>query len=215
MGLDQIQNEFYTIINSSKNIVVKIFVIKKILFNIKKKELAGTGFYIKNNYIVTNFHVIRKADEVIIESYDKTKYSAKIIGYDEIYDICILKCSKTNFKLLKCNSKYLKEGQFAIAMGMPMGLEFTPTIGVISSLSHSIKLSNGELFDEIIQFSGKLTSGNSGSPLINNNLEIIGMNTYSLFEEDDISFAIKIDFVLKIANKILNESRGKMYEYSY
>lgn len=212
MYIEKIQNELFDIISTSKKIVVKIFVIKRNKIHIKKKKLSGSGFYIKNDYIVTNFHVIKKADKVIVESYDKNKYIAKIVGFNETYDICILKCNKSLKKPLICNSDNLKEGQIAVAIGMPMGLEFTSTIGFISSLSHSIILNNDEIFNEIIQFSGKLTPGNSGGPLINSNLEVIGMNTYSLFLDDDISFAIKINFVLKIANEIINGYEGESYE---
>ncbi len=212
MYIERIQDELFNIFNNSKKIVVKIFIIKKNRINIKRKILSGTGFYFKKDYIVTNFHVVKKACNVIVESFDKEEYFAKIIGFDEIHDICILKCNKSKEKVLCCNSNDLKVGQFAVAIGMPMGLEFTPTIGIISSLSHSIRLNNNEIFNEIIQFSGKLTSGNSGGPLISSNLEIIGMNTYSLCYEDDISFAIKIDYVLKVANNIINEYERGLFE---
>lgn len=165
----------------------------------------GTGFYFKENYILTNYHVIEGFDEIKVGFYKSEElFNVEIVGFDIYLDICILKTSNSVSNLLKCNSTHLKEGLIVVSVGMPQGLDFTSTIGMISSLNHGIRLENGSIINDVIQLNTFLTEGNSGGPLLNMNSEIIGINCLSLFNKDKISFALKINFVIKIAEKLIN-----------
>ena len=104
---------------------------------------------------------------------------------------------------LKINSYQIKEGDVVVTMGMPYGLEFTSSIGIISSLEHSLRLENNSVIDEVIQLDANLSPGNSGGPLVNLNNEVIGITTLSLLEGCNIAFAIKIEFVMDIVNNII------------
>lgn len=201
-----IQQKICDTIDNAKKITVKIIGFKRTWFKRETKFIAGSGFYFKKNYILTNYHVIEGFYKIKIGVYGDTElFDAKVIGHDKYLDICVLETSRSTKFLLRCNSHDLKEGYLVVSMGMPQGLEFTSTIGMISSLNHSIHLENNEVITEVIQLNNYLSLGNSGGPLLNIYSEIIGMNTLSLFNTDNISFAIKINFVLKIANNIINE----------
>lgn len=205
MNIKTFEDKLCDIIENAKKIAVKIFVIEKDFFKGDKKYLNGTGFFLDQNHIVTNFHVIEDADKIKIGMYQKKQLiSVEIVGFDVYYDIAILKIHDCNISLLKCNSKNLKEGQIVLSIGMPFGLDFSSSIGMISSLNHCIKLENGNVIKEVIQIDEKLLPGCSGGPLINMNSEIIGLNTL-MFMEDKVSFALKIDFVMEIANKIIGK----------
>ncbi|MBR6993667.1 MAG: trypsin-like peptidase domain-containing protein [Methanobrevibacter sp.] len=167
-------------------------------------EQYGTGFLFKENYIITNFHIVENSEKIEVKTYMQNEYeTAEIIGFDKINDICVLKSSKYNSNILKFSSNKLNEGEIVITIGMPYGLDYTSTIGIISSLNHSIRLEDNSILNDVIQTNMKLHPGNSGGPLVNLNCTVIGMNTMILNEYDNISFALKIDYVIDIAEKII------------
>ncbi len=200
-----IQENICGAIEDAKKVVVKIFCFKKTFFNKESHWLKGTGFYFKKNYILTNYHVIEGFNKIKIGIFNHEElFDAEIVGFDKYLDICVLKTLKSTKYLLSCDSSKLREGLLVISMGMPQGLEYTSNIAMISSLNHCISLENNVVINDVIQLNAFLSQGYSGSPLLNIFSEIIGMNTLSLFNKDNISFALKIDFVLNIANNIIN-----------
>lgn len=196
--------DFCNIIKNLKNNVVMIKSYNKTLLKFKPIEHYGTGFFLRKDYILTNFHIVKNSKKIEVKTCSNDEFkTAEIVGFDEYCDICVLKVSETNFKLLNHSSKNLKEGEIVLTMGMPYGLEYTSTIGIISSLNHSIRLENNSIINEIIQTDMNLPPGNSGAPLVNQDCVIIGMNTLTLNTYDNISFALKIDYVINIAEKII------------
>ena len=192
------------VIEEMKKSVVKIVIYKKHFFKKDSWEVQGTGFFFKKNYILTNFHVIEKSKFIKVGLYLKDElWDAQVVGFDKNADICVLKVSIFNEHLLKMSSSYLREGDIVITTGMPHGLEFTSSIGIISSLNHALRLDNGSIIDEVIQFDANLSPGNSGGPLVNINCEVVGMSTLSLDFQSTISFALKINFIMDIVENIL------------
>lgn len=88
---------------------------------------------------------------------------------------------------------------------MPFGLDFCSTIGIISSLNHSLKNEYGNIISEVIQVDNTINPGNSGGPLLNTMGDIIGMNTLSIYDSNKISFALKIDFIKEIIEGKIKE----------
>ncbi len=192
-----------SVIQEMKKGVVKIIICKKHFFKSNTEEIQGTGFFFKKNYILTNYHIIKDAEYIKVGLYSQELWDAHVVGVDINVDICVLKVLNSVDSFLKINSYQIKEGDVVVTMGMPYGLEFTSSIGIISSLEHSLRLENNSVIDEVIQLDANLSPGNSGGPLVNLNNEVIGITTLSLLEGCNIAFAIKIEFVMDIVNNII------------
>jgi serine protease Do len=160
----------------------------------------GTGFVISSDgYICTNYHVVKKSDKVLVAINGK-KYRAKVIGFDPVRDIALLKIrGKVKFKPVYFgNSKKVRIGDFAIAIGNPYGLDKTYTFGIISATGRRSVDIEG---NSHIQTDASINKGNSGGPLLNIDGEVIGVNR-AIFSRSGgnigLGFAIPINNVKKI-----------------
>lgn len=149
-----------------------------------KTQTLGSGFLISNDgYIVTNYHVIKDASDIVIKTINKKEYKGediKIIGTDQRTDLALLKIeTNEKFSYLKFgDSDKVKVGDWAIAVGNPFHLEGTVTVGVISAKGRTgIPLPEGPDFQSFIQTDAAINPGNSGGPLVNIHSEVIGINT--------------------------------------
>ena len=148
--------------------------------NVPRKRNAtslGSGFIIdESGYIVTNNHVIGKADQIEVLFQDETKLKAELIGRDPKLDIAVLKVKpKKRLKALKWgDSSKSKVGDWVLAIGNPFGLGGTVTAGIISAKSRDIKMGQ---YDSFIQTDASINKGNSGGPMFNMDGEVIGINS--------------------------------------
>jgi serine protease Do len=176
-------------------------------------EGQGSGFIIdKRGYILTNNHVVEKAQEIRVTLANGEKLPAQLIGRDPYSDIAVIKIApgKINTGVPLGDSDKIKVGQKAIAIGNPFGLSQTLTTGIISALGRSIETENGIEIDEIIQTDAAINPGNSGGPLLNSSGEVIGINTaiFSLSGGNQgIGFAIPINRAKEIASNIITTGR--------
>lgn len=137
----------------------------------------ASGFIVSpDGYIITNSHVVKNATEIEVTLHDKKKYSAKVVGQDPSTDVAVLKIDADHLPYLKlANSDDIKIGQWAIAIGTPLGLEASLTVGVVSAKGRN-NLDIARI-EDFIQTDAAINRGNSGGPLLNLNSEVIGMNT--------------------------------------
>lgn len=167
----------------------------------------GSGVIIdaKEGYIVTNNHVIEKADEILITLKDGRQIEAKKIGSDEDSDIALLQIDAENLTAIKiADSDNLRVGDFAIAIGSPFGLGQTVTSGIVSALGRSGL--NIEDYEDFIQTDAAINSGNSGGALVNLRGELIGINTAILGPNGGnigIGFAIPSNMMNNLAKQII------------
>ncbi|MFH2058623.1 MAG: Do family serine endopeptidase [Pseudomonadota bacterium] len=166
----------------------------------RKEESLGSGFIIsESGYIVTNYHVIKGADQIKVVLYDETEYDATVIGTDPITDIALIKITANNLVPLTLGSSAdTPVGSWVVAIGSPFGLEQTVTAGIISAKGRII---GSGPFDDFIQTDASINPGNSGGPLLNLNGEVIGINTAIIRSGQGIGFAIPSD----LANGIINQ----------
>ncbi|MEW6431056.1 MAG: trypsin-like peptidase domain-containing protein [Myxococcota bacterium] len=167
-------------------------------------EGLGSGVIIDpNGIIVTNDHVIRGASEIHVVLADGRQLDAEVIGSDADADLAVLKVSsKTPLPAAKLGtSSDLMIGESVIAIGSPLGLKKTVTVGVVSALGRSIR-SEDQVFNDFIQTDASINPGNSGGPLLNIDGEIIGINSAIIASAQNIGFAIPADKVRRIVAEL-------------
>ncbi len=150
--------------------------------NIAPREMPirmaqGSGFIVSpDGLILTNSHVVRDSQEILIKLNDGREFSAKLLGQDANTDIAVLKVDAKNLPYLKLGSSAdIEVGQWAIAVGNPFGLQETLTVGVISAKGRA-NLDVADM-EDFIQTDAAINRGNSGGPLLNIDGEVVGMNT--------------------------------------
>ena len=177
-------------------------LVRDQFFNVKEQEGLGSGFIInEDGYVVTNYHVINGAQEVKVIFSDGKEVNAKVVNYDAERDIAVIKITddvKMPGIAQLGDSSTVKAGEEVIAIGNPLGKEFSSTVtkGILSSPNRKMKTENGNVLD-YIQTDAAINPGNSGGPLINSKGEVIGINTAKKVGEDieGIGFAIPINEV--------------------
>lgn len=178
----------------------------------RRSEGSGTGFIVdKNGYIVTNYHVVDKADRVKVKMHgDDEEYSAKVIGFDPESDLAIIKvqAKKAFIPVTIGNSDSVDVGDWAVAIGSPFGLEATVTAGIVSATGRDLPM--GQSFQHFIQTDAAINPGNSGGPLLNIRGEVIGVNTMiatSSGAYQGIGFAQPSNMVVRVYNDIIKNGR--------
>lgn len=186
---------------------------RSVNLNLFKIEGAGTGIvWDEEGHIVTNFHVIREADEVIVQLGDGTTYPARYVGGTEARDIAVVKIEAPPGELVPISvgtSSDLAVGQTVLAIGNPFGLDQTLTTGVISGLGREIPLGevgSGDTIRNVIQTDAAINPGNSGGPLLDSAGRLIGMNT-AIYSPSGafagVGFAIAVDDINRIVPELI------------
>jgi serine protease Do len=177
------------------------------------REGQGSGFIIdRNGYILTNNHVVAKAQKITVTMADGKKHGATLVGRDPSSDLAVIKIPSSVVDVISKlgDSDRLRVGQKAIAIGNPFGLSHTLTTGIISALKRGIRTQDGNQIDDLIQTDAAINPGNSGGPLLNSNGEVIGINTaiFSLSGGyQGIGFAIPINHAKYVATQLITSGR--------
>ncbi len=165
----------------------------------------GSGFIISNNgQILTNAHVVEGADIVNVTLKDGRSFKGKVMGSDPVTDVAVVKIEANNLPIVPVgNSDQLKPGEWAIAIGNPLGLDNTVTTGIISATGRSSSaVGVPDKRVQFIQTDAAINPGNSGGPLLNASGQVIGMNTAIIQGAQGLGFAIPINTVQRIANQL-------------
>jgi Do/DeqQ family serine protease len=176
----------------------------------RSRRGVGSGFVISaNGQILTNSHVVNKADVVTVSFADGTTLEGKVVGEDPASDIAVIQVQANNLPTVALgSSERVEPGQWAIAIGNPLGLQQTVTVGVVSATSRSgrdIGVSDKRI--DFIQTDAAINPGNSGGPLLNARGEVIGINTAIIQGAQGLGFAIPIDTARRIAEQLLTKGR--------
>lgn len=172
-------------------------------------QSLGSGFIIdKDGYVITNYHVVREATEVIVRLQDRRELKAKIVGSDERSDIALLKIEAKELPVVKLGkSADIKVGEWVMAIGSPFGFDHSVSVGVVSALGRNLP---SESYVPFIQTDVAINPGNSGGPLFNLDGEVVGINAQIYSRTGGfmgLSFAIPIDVALNVIDQLKSKGR--------
>ncbi len=176
-------------------------------------QSLGSGFIISDDgYILTNHHVIDKAEKVLVRLNDRREIEAKIIGSDQRSDVALLKVDAEDLPALEIGSSSdLEVGEWVLAIGSPFGFDSTVTAGIVSAKERALP---GDSYVPFIQTDVAINPGNSGGPLFNLDGEVVGINSQIYTRSGGfmgVSFSIPIDVAMEVANQLRDKgsvSRG-------
>ncbi|OGT20236.1 MAG: serine peptidase [Gammaproteobacteria bacterium RBG_16_57_12] len=164
----------------------------------------GSGFIIsKDGYVLTNYHVVAEADEIIVRLSDRRELVAKVVGSDKKSDIALLKIDTDNLPVVRmARDKILQVGEWVLAIGSPFGFDHSVTAGIVSAIGRSLPREN---YVPFIQTDVAINPGNSGGPLFDLDGNVVGINS-QIFSRTGgfmgLSFAIPIDVAMDVADQL-------------
>lgn len=170
---------------------------------------AGSGVIISpDGYALTNNHVVRGAGRIEGILHDGSVATAEIVGTDPDTDLALLRLNGSNHSAAPLgDSDHLKVGELAIAMGNPLGLQATVTVGVISALRRTLRGEAGRLIEDVVQTDAALNPGNSGGALIDAEGGVVGINTAIIGGAQGICFAVPINTAKRIIPELMRDGR--------
>lgn len=179
----------------------------------EQRSSLGSGFILsKDGYVITNNHVVKDADEIVVSLQDRREFVAKVVGTDERSDIAVLKIDGDNLPVVKLgNSNDLKVGEWVLAIGSPFGFDHSVTAGIVSAMGRSLPNEN---YVPFIQTDVAINPGNSGGPLFNLDGEVVGVNSQIYSRTGGfmgLSFAVPINVVTNVYEQLREKghvSRG-------
>lgn len=179
-------------------------------FTPRESKSLGSGFIISNDgYVLTNHHVVKDADEIIVKLFDRRELEAKLVGSDSRTDIALLKLDANDLPTVQIGSaERLQVGEWVLAIGTPFGFEQSVTAGIVSAKGRSLP---GDNYVPFIQTDVAINPGNSGGPLFNMNGEVVGINSQIYSRTGGymgVSFAIPMDVVMSVVEQL--KEKGKV-----
>ena len=176
----------------------------------RRPGLGSGVIFDKRGLVLTNFHVIKGADEITVKLSDKREYRGQILGTDSKTDLAVIRFQPDHELTVATlgNSEALRVGEWAIANGNPFGLDQTVTVGVISATGRSDV--GVATYENFIQTDASINPGNSGGPLLNLKGEVIGINT-AIFSQSGgsvgIGFAIPVNMVKRVVDQLVDKGK--------
>lgn len=213
-----VDNTSKDIINNAVKTVVGISKLQQtgnsiFLDNSEEKLGLGSGVILsENGYILTNQHVAgNKYSNCYVTLENGMVYDGSVVWADSNIDLAIVKISATNLDYIElADSDNINLAEEVYAIGNPIGIEFQRTVtkGIISGINRTIKIEQEENYmEDLIQTDATINEGNSGGPLINNNGELIGINTVKISNAEGIGFAVPINIVKPILEKLIETGK--------
>ncbi|MFZ2541025.1 MAG: Do family serine endopeptidase, partial [Gallionella sp.] len=170
----------------------------------RESQSLGSGFFISaDGYIMTNAHVVDRADKVTVRLTDKREFHAQVIGADKRTDVALLKIEASGLPIItKGDPSKLKVGEWVVAIGSPFGFDSSVTAGIVSAKGRTLPRDN---FVPFIQTDVAINPGNSGGPLFNMSGEVVGINSQIYTRSGGsmgLSFAIPIDVAMQVVDQL-------------
>jgi S1-C subfamily serine protease len=164
---------------------------------------SGSGLIVRSDgYVITNNHLVRPNCELKVTLNDQRSFNAKLVGRDVFTDLAVLKIDAVHLPVVPFgNSKTVRPGEWAIAIGNPLGFDHTVTLGIVSAINRSLADLNTHV--DLIQTDAAINPGNSGGPLLDIDGQVIGITSAIRSDAQNIGFAIPVDVVDQVSSALI------------